>query len=219
MNTQVHETTGTSPYELVFGQKPRSVVFPTSAATGVIFEEDLTDDGVHFDTGTSTLELVEPKAAERSTSSPRKEDNDQDIQAVKPANEEHTSEAVEGSDQKMEIMEPAGHGRRNIIDVTDECSSDLEMEITQQVEGRGTPGVAERQGNTFPQAVENGNQDMETKPARGKSTLLTGVNTVEDSDLEVLMVTPAEGCNTPAAIKENDQVMENIDPASRESHN
>ena len=109
MNTQVHETTETSPYELVFGQKPRSVVFPTSAATGVIFEEDLTDDRVHFDTGTSTLQLLEPKTAERSTSSPRKEDSDQGIQVVKPANDKHTFEAVEGSDQKMEIIEPASH--------------------------------------------------------------------------------------------------------------
>ena len=207
MNTQVHETTETSPNELVFGQKPRSVVFPTSAATGVIFEEDLTDDRVHFDTGTSTLQLVEPKTAERSTSSPRKED----IQVVKPANDKHTFEAVEGSDQKMEIIEPAGHGRRNTIGVTEECSSDLEMEITKQVEGRGTPGVTKRQGITFPQAVENGNQNVETNPAREKSTFLTGVNTVEDSDLEVVMVKPAVGCNTPAAIKENDQVMENID--------
>ena len=99
--------------------------------------------------------------------------------------------------------------------MTEECSSDLEMEITKQVEGRGTPGVTKRQGITFPQAVENGNQNVETNPAREKSTLLTGVNTVEDSDLEVVMVKPAVGCNTPAAIKENDQVMENIDPASK----
>ena len=48
MNIQVHETTGTSPYELVFGQKPRSVVFP-SGKKGIIFEEDLENDGVIFD--------------------------------------------------------------------------------------------------------------------------------------------------------------------------
>ena len=57
MNTQVHETTGRSPYELVFGQKPRSVLFPVSTATGVILEEDLTNDGLHFDTGTSAFEM------------------------------------------------------------------------------------------------------------------------------------------------------------------
>ena len=182
MNTQVHKTTGTSPCELVFGQKPRSVVFPTSTATGVILEEDLTEDGVHFDTGTSALKLVEPNTAERSTSSSRNEDNDQGLQAVKPANEEHISEAVEGSDQTMEIMELAGHGRRHTIGVTEE--SDLEMETMKQDEGRGTPGVTERLGITFPQAVEDGNQDVETNPAREKSTLSTGDNTAEDSDLE-----------------------------------
>ena len=48
MNTQVHEATGASPYELVFGQKPRSVLFPTTTASGVILEEDLIDEGVQF---------------------------------------------------------------------------------------------------------------------------------------------------------------------------
>ena len=40
MNTQVHETTGYSPYELVFGQKPRTMRFVEGAPT-VIKEEDL----------------------------------------------------------------------------------------------------------------------------------------------------------------------------------
>ena len=40
-NTQVHETTGACPYELVFGQKPREVLFPSGQKHDVIFEEDL----------------------------------------------------------------------------------------------------------------------------------------------------------------------------------
>ena len=39
MNTQTHEATGTSPYELVFGQKPRSVIFPSKKSVGVLEEE------------------------------------------------------------------------------------------------------------------------------------------------------------------------------------
>ena len=31
INTQIHDTTGASPYELVLGQKPCSVVFPTTS--------------------------------------------------------------------------------------------------------------------------------------------------------------------------------------------
>ena len=48
MNTQVHKTTRTGPYELGYRQKHRSVIFPTSAAPGVISQEDLTDDGPEY---------------------------------------------------------------------------------------------------------------------------------------------------------------------------
>lgn len=51
MNTQAHEANGASPYELAFGQKPRSVLFLNTTASGVILEEDLIDEGVHFGTG------------------------------------------------------------------------------------------------------------------------------------------------------------------------
>ena len=49
MNTQVHDTTGRSPYELVFGQMPREVVFPSSKKSAIILEEDLEADGVVLD--------------------------------------------------------------------------------------------------------------------------------------------------------------------------
>ena len=48
MNTQVHDTTGRSPYELVFGQIPREVVFPSSKKSAIILE-DLEADGVVLD--------------------------------------------------------------------------------------------------------------------------------------------------------------------------
>ena len=49
MNIQVHTATGSSPYELVFGQKPRSVLFPSKENQGLILEEDLEYDGVSFE--------------------------------------------------------------------------------------------------------------------------------------------------------------------------
>ena len=49
MNTQVHDTTGRSPYELVFGQMPREIVFPSSTKYAIILEEDLEADGVVLD--------------------------------------------------------------------------------------------------------------------------------------------------------------------------
>ena len=46
MNIQNHETTGTSPYELVFGQKARTVLFPSTTRTDILLEEELEGDGV-----------------------------------------------------------------------------------------------------------------------------------------------------------------------------
>ena len=47
MNTQVHHTTGASPYELVFGQRARTVIFPTQQSA-IVLEEDLADEGIHL---------------------------------------------------------------------------------------------------------------------------------------------------------------------------
>ena len=49
MNTQVHETTGHSPYELVFGQKPRTMKLAGEGAPSIIKEDDLELDGVVFE--------------------------------------------------------------------------------------------------------------------------------------------------------------------------
>ena len=49
MNIQVHETTGHSPHELVFGQKPHAMVFPGGDGTSVTNEEDLELDGIVFE--------------------------------------------------------------------------------------------------------------------------------------------------------------------------
>jgi len=43
LNTQVHETTKHTPYELVFGQPPRSLVIPDPTLCGKIDEEELAE--------------------------------------------------------------------------------------------------------------------------------------------------------------------------------
>ena len=48
MNTQLHETTGNFPYELVFGQKPRPVVFG-GVGISMANKEDLEVDGIIFE--------------------------------------------------------------------------------------------------------------------------------------------------------------------------
>ena len=45
MNIQVHDATGASPYELVFSQKARTVIFPTQQ-NAIVLEEDLADEGI-----------------------------------------------------------------------------------------------------------------------------------------------------------------------------
>ena len=45
MNIQVHSVISSSPYELVFGQKPHSVLFPSGKSKGPLLEEDLETDG------------------------------------------------------------------------------------------------------------------------------------------------------------------------------
>ena len=41
---QVHSVTGSSPYELVSGQKPHSVLFPSGKSNAPLLEEDLEID-------------------------------------------------------------------------------------------------------------------------------------------------------------------------------
>ena len=47
MNTKVYETTGHSPYELVFSQKPHATIFPRGDGTTIPSEVEL--DGIVFE--------------------------------------------------------------------------------------------------------------------------------------------------------------------------
>ena len=64
MNTQTHEAVGTSPYKLVIGQKPRSVLFPTGKSSGIILEESLTDNGICISTSNSVNESLQQSLGE-----------------------------------------------------------------------------------------------------------------------------------------------------------
>ena len=55
INIQTHTATGSSPYELVFGQKQRSVFFPSKDNQGMILEEDLKCDGVLFESESTII--------------------------------------------------------------------------------------------------------------------------------------------------------------------
>lgn len=178
MNTQVHETTGTSPYELVFGQKPRSVLFPASTTTGVVLEEDLTDDGLHFGTATSTFELPVEQTVEESTPSPGKvEEGDLE---KKPAGSEGIPETDEDSDQNMDVqLQPAGQRSTWAAE-----ESDAEVEIVKPAEGLDTLVAAEDSDSEI------------TKPA--------GRKTVACDEVDIVMEKPAE--RIVAADEKNSEV-------------
>ena len=54
MNTEVHETTKATPYELVFGQRPRTSLFPSEQAPKMITEEQLEEDGLECESNPPT---------------------------------------------------------------------------------------------------------------------------------------------------------------------
>ena len=58
MSTQVHETTGHSPYKLVFGQKPHATILPRGDGTTITNEEDLELDGTVFEVRLNLYLLV-----------------------------------------------------------------------------------------------------------------------------------------------------------------
>ena len=45
INTQVHETMKTTPFELVFGQPPRSVIAPDATTCGIVDERMIHQEG------------------------------------------------------------------------------------------------------------------------------------------------------------------------------
>lgn len=55
----MHDATGTSPYELVFGQKPQSILFPSGKCTQPVLEEDLERDGIQIEDQKHTIEMEE----------------------------------------------------------------------------------------------------------------------------------------------------------------
>ena len=60
MNTQTQEAVGTSPYELVFGQKNLGqCCFQLEKASGIILEESLTDNGICTSTADSVNESLQ----------------------------------------------------------------------------------------------------------------------------------------------------------------
>lgn len=48
MNTEVHETTKATPYELVLGQRPQTSLFPSEQTPSMVTEE-LEEDGLQCD--------------------------------------------------------------------------------------------------------------------------------------------------------------------------
>ena len=122
MNTQVHDATGASPYELVFGQRARAVFFPTEQCS-IVLEEDLEDEGIQFnmpinDDVTPKESLAENKVDEQIEAEHSKlygnevremeKETKVDVACSRP--EESQVNDQEEGDQKLNLM----HSRRLI---------------------------------------------------------------------------------------------------------
>ena len=59
INSQVHETMKTTPYELVFGQPPRSVIAPDSTVGGIIDETAIQLDDTALQLDGTAIQLDE----------------------------------------------------------------------------------------------------------------------------------------------------------------
>ena len=102
MNTQIHEATGSSPYELVFGQKPRSVLFPSEGKPSVVLEEDLEGDGV-------TLDASNGEADKRDEESGAKQESGKDSAEGKEDKDREGSAAESKEDEDEKGAEGKGH--------------------------------------------------------------------------------------------------------------
>ena len=59
MNIQTHDAIGTSPYQLVFGEKLQTVLLPLGKCTQPILEEDIERDGIQIENNKHTIEMEE----------------------------------------------------------------------------------------------------------------------------------------------------------------
>ena len=58
INTQVHETMKTTPYELVFGQPPRTVIVPDATTGGIVDERMIHLEGSSSDNDQDSFDDV-----------------------------------------------------------------------------------------------------------------------------------------------------------------
>ena len=124
MNIQVHTSTGSSPYELVFGQKPHSVLFPSENTKGLLLEEHLTVDGITVEdeplnlTGEdASLEEEPKKVAEDSTSTGKRQlpkEEDDNIQSKRICLQVHGEETPADGGQGDERLRSLASTKKHL---------------------------------------------------------------------------------------------------------
>ena len=111
MNIQTHDATGTSPYELVFGQKPQTILFPSGKCTQPVLEEDLERDGIQIEDNKYTIEMEEEYDEWKAEGEMVKqetedvENKEMNIEQMEIANEGEKEEEMELAGDAMEPLE------------------------------------------------------------------------------------------------------------------
>ena len=101
INIQTHDATVTSRYELVFGQKPQIILFPSGKCTQPGLEEDLERDGIQIEDNKNTIEMEEEydecKAEEEMMKQETEdvEDKEMNIEQMEIANDGKKEEKME----------------------------------------------------------------------------------------------------------------------------
>ena len=104
MNTQVHETTKSMPYELVFGQPPRSIIIPEPRLKGRIDEEQLDEKDGDINDDEVVKEEKEFNSDESST-----EDIKQETSNEEDKNEVLKCEMSMQQQVRQQLTDPDNH--------------------------------------------------------------------------------------------------------------
>eukprot|EP00731_Ephydatia_muelleri_P029892 Em0021g415a len=139
MNTQVHDATGASPYELVFGQRARTVIFSTQQSA-IVLEEDLADEGIHLGISSEVEQAIIMSTSEQI--SPTEEDS------IKGAEDTQSSKS---STQQISLTENVVNGAEETLhaDICVTESQTIQSELLEKNdESDGTEeGISRSNGN------------------------------------------------------------------------
>ena len=153
LNTQVHEATKHTPYELVFGQPPRSLLVPDATFKGKINEEDLSEPGQEEEEDNDNLEQDNHRQEGQDDCNQEEQNNH--------SREEHDSHGQEEQDNHSQ-EKLGSHNEYKGQEIDDINSQEEQNKHYQEEEDNDSLG----QDNHRQEAQDNDNQEEQDKHSR-----------------------------------------------------